>query len=133
MLFGAEGVVTAAQSRHVQAGCRAASLLHGVTLLRKMYGLYLSPQHLSKPLGARPRLRAAAGTLRVGGWEAVRREITADGIIKCATTNPLYIPSSLTQQHLIGRSIRTVVTIVSQTSLYVTSVCLSSSLACWPF
>lgn len=28
MLFGAEGVVTAARSRHVQAGCRAASLLH---------------------------------------------------------------------------------------------------------
>ena len=32
MLFRAEGVVTAAGSRHVQASCRAA----GITLLRKI-------------------------------------------------------------------------------------------------
>lgn len=32
VLFGAEGVVTAAGSRHVQASCRAA----GITLLRKI-------------------------------------------------------------------------------------------------
>lgn len=51
LLFGAEGVVTAAQSGHVQAGCRAASLLNGIMQLEEitveLYAVYLDFRYLS--------------------------------------------------------------------------------------
>lgn len=86
VLFGAEGVVTAAQSRHVQAGCRAASLLDGIALLRKIcVGLCVSPQHVNNHLKLQFHFHAHGSGLHWGpkdGKQLGERLLLLAGTIK---------------------------------------------------
>ncbi|KAI3370484.1 hypothetical protein L3Q82_025242 [Scortum barcoo] len=63
-LGGGSGVVTAARSRHVQAGCRAASLLGGITLFAvRLCGLNTQASTPLQTLELQLHLRTAAGHL----------------------------------------------------------------------